>query len=477
MHFSSSLLSISAIVTSLAPISSAETVLGAYIFSRHGDRTSKSTPPTILTELGYRQVYLTGSYYHDRYISSSASSQILNISPDLISPGQVTASAPHDEVLQKSATAFFQGLYPPAGNRATMTLRNGTVIEGPMDGYQLIAIEQVKSGTNSENVGWLQGASNCHNAKVSSNKYFSSDHYNELFESTSDFYKSLAPMLNRTFAPEKISYRNAYMIFDLLNVASIQNASDAFHSSALLTDSTYSRLQQLANTYEFNLAYSPSEPIRAISGALLAGEVLNSFKETIQSHTTKPKLNVQFGAYASFLSFFGLAKLPAANVDFTGIPDYASTMAFELVTNASASDSFPGVEDISVRFLFHNGTIIPGSSDTEPTIYPLFDQGKPLLPWVEFVSHMEKISITSQDAWCKACGGSNPECSASSIEGNSSTVAGTNSDGMSKVVAGVVGALVTLAVVFGVQLAAYFLGGFRITRKLAGGPEAEKVSV
>jgi hypothetical protein len=35
---------------------SAETVLGAYIFSRHGDRTAKSTPPTVLTDLGYQEV-------------------------------------------------------------------------------------------------------------------------------------------------------------------------------------------------------------------------------------------------------------------------------------------------------------------------------------------------------------------------------------------------------------------------------------
>ena len=34
----------------------AETVIGAYIFSRHGDRNAKSTPPTVLTDLGYQEV-------------------------------------------------------------------------------------------------------------------------------------------------------------------------------------------------------------------------------------------------------------------------------------------------------------------------------------------------------------------------------------------------------------------------------------
>ena len=40
-----------------------ETVLGVYIFSRHGDRTAKSTPPANLTDLGYEEVYTSGKHY------------------------------------------------------------------------------------------------------------------------------------------------------------------------------------------------------------------------------------------------------------------------------------------------------------------------------------------------------------------------------------------------------------------------------
>ena len=46
----------------LLPFSqAAETVLGAFVFSRHGDRTPKSTPPTNLTNLGYRQIFDSGT--------------------------------------------------------------------------------------------------------------------------------------------------------------------------------------------------------------------------------------------------------------------------------------------------------------------------------------------------------------------------------------------------------------------------------
>ncbi|KAM5458540.1 putative acid phosphatase [Microsporum audouinii] len=455
-------------VTLLAQAAAAETVLGAYIFSRHGDRTSKSTPPTVLTDLGYSQVYSSGKYYRNRYISSSSSSQVLGISPDIIAPGEITASAPQDEVLQKSALAFFQGLYPPAGKEAKTTLRNGTVVEAPMDGYQLIAIEQVQSGSNSENVAWLQSASACQNAKISSNNYFISNEYKGLLKSTEGFYKSLTPKLNQIFPADKINYKNAYAIFDVLNVASIHNASDSSPPTKLLEDNVYSELLSLANVHEYSLAFNASDSIRAVSGSLLAGEVLNSFMDTIKSHKTKPKVNVQFGAYATFLSFFGLSKLSAVNNDFNGIPDYASTMAFELVTNAStsSSDSFPAESDISVRFLFHNGTTIPGSADTEPTVYPLFGQEKTLLPWSDFVSHMKEIAITSQDDWCKACGSASEGCPDAHNGGSSGPSTSAKSDsGISRPVAGVIGAMVTLAVVLGVQAIVFFVGGFTVARK------------
>lgn len=447
------------------PSISAETVLGAYIFSRHGDRTSKSTPPTYLTDLGYSQVYSTGQYYHDRYISSSSSSKVKGIDPNIVKPGQLTASAPQDEVLQNSATAFFQGLYPPAGKSAKITLRNSTEIEAPLNGYQLVAIQQTTTGTNSENTAWLQSTSKCHNAKVSSNNYFSSKPYKELLDSTADFYKSLTPMLEKTFSKDEISYKNAYKIFDFLNVAKIHNSSDDLPSDKLPSDSQSSRLLQLANSLEANLAYNESDPIRAATGSTLAGDVLAALKKTISSRGDAPKLNVQFGAYGTFLSLFGLAQLPKVDDDFNGVPDYASSMAFELVTNSSSS--FPDPKDISVRFLFRNGSVIPDSKDTHPTAFPLFNQKELVLPWSEFESQMKKITFSSQEDWCKACGETSEECAVLNKKDDSSKSASTagGDSGVSKPVAGVIGAMVTLAVVLGIQLLAMLVGGFRFVPK------------
>lgn len=440
---------------------SAETVLGAYIFARHGDRTAKATPPAKLTDLGYNQTYSTGKYYHDRYISDSSPLHILAIDPAIVNAKQLKASAPSDEVLQNSATGFLQGLYPPAGNTATSTLRDGTTVEAPLDGYQLIALKQVSTGSNSENEAWLQSSSNCHKAKVSSDNYFSSEEYKSTLDSTKGFYQSLTPMLDRTFDESKINYKNAYTIFDYLNVANIHNNS--FPADNLLTTEVYDQLLQLASDHEYNLAYNESDPIRAVSGSVLAGEIHTALQETISSGGAKTKLNVQFGAYATFLSFFGLSQL-SKQEQFAGIPDYASSMAFELVTNATVSDSsLPETSDINVRFLFQNGSLAPGK---DPSPYPLFGKSENLLSWSDFESEMKKISLSSQEEWCKACGNTTGTC-ASSIGDPSATSTDDNTGkhGMSKAVAGVVGAMVTLGVVLGLEALVMLIGGLRLVKK------------
>ncbi|KAL9106982.1 MAG: hypothetical protein Q9187_008488, partial [Circinaria calcarea] len=188
-----------------------ETVLGLYIFSRHGDRTSKSTPPTILTDLGYNQIFTSGTYFRNRYIASDASSKIAGISSDVVMYPQIAASAPLDTVLMPSAQGFLQGLYPPVGAKAdSEILRDGTKVQSPLNGYQLIPIATVTSGTGSEDTAWIQGVSNCAKAISSSNDYFSSSEYRSLLDSTTDFYRSLTPIINATFTPEQTSFKNAY---------------------------------------------------------------------------------------------------------------------------------------------------------------------------------------------------------------------------------------------------------------------------
>ncbi|KAA8642854.1 hypothetical protein EYZ11_008002 [Aspergillus tanneri] len=449
----------------------AEKVLGAFIFARHGDRTPKVLGHTQLTDLGYSEVYQTGSYYHDRYIDASSSLHIEGISDEVVKLSQIDAATPSDNVLQSSALGFLQGVYPPVGSAANQTLGNGTTVKAPLHGYQLIPLSLVSSGTKSEDNTWLQDATGCTNAKVSSNNYYSSSLYNDLYKSTEDFYKSLSPMLDGAFPESDISFRHAYTIFDYLNVAKIHNTSNT------PTDEQLYQLFRLANVEQYNLAYNTSDPIRAIAGSQLAGEMLQALNKTITTKA-KTKLNIQFGSYGTFLSYFGLAQLPTVNVDFTGIPDYASSMAWELVTN-STSDDFPSTSEIGVRFVFHNGTI---TGSDAPKEYPLYNQSSTVIPWSDFVEKTKKIAITSNDEWCKACGNSDHTCSSGSSRGSDSgsgAVGASSKDvgGVSRPVAGVIGAMVTLAVILGLEALILAVGGFRIAKKRGTGANVPAPSV
>ena len=193
------------------PLARTETVLGVYIFSRHGDRTAKATPPANLTDLGFQEVFTSGTYFRNRYISSDATSQIFGIEPDLVALSQLTVSAPLDNVLQSSAIGFLTGLYPPVGpTLGSNTLRNGTMVPATLDGFQLIPVEIVSGGSGSEDSAWLQGATGCAGATTSSNEYFYTSDYSDLLNSTMAFYQDLLPMINGTFSGSAASFKNAY---------------------------------------------------------------------------------------------------------------------------------------------------------------------------------------------------------------------------------------------------------------------------
>jgi acid phosphatase len=447
-------------------LSSAETILGAYIFHRHGDRTAKSTPPASLTDLGYSEVHAHGSYYNSRYVANSSEAHILGLGSEVVKLSQLVVSSPSDNVLQNSAAGWLQGLYPPVGGAANQTLRNGTVVEPPLNGYQLIPVSITSTGSGSENSQWLQGSTDCQNAEVSSNNFFNSDIFKSYQSSSLDLYQSLSPAINATFTENELNFKNAYTIWDLLNVALIHNSTDSNAALANLNTSTIHELFLLANIHEWNLAYNSTDTARAISGAVLAGQALQALNETITSNG-KSKLNVQFGAYATFFSYFGLADVASGNPNFTGIPDYASSMAWELVTNVTVSSdgAFPPTSDISVRFLFNNGT---SSTSYDLTAYPLFGGSSLEVPWDDFVTQTQKFAVTGQEQWCGICGNTDSACASNSTSSGSSTTTGTTSSkgsGISNAVAGVIGAMVTLGVILGLEALVLLASGLRLVRK------------
>lgn len=157
-------------------------------------------------------------------------------------------------------------------------------------------------------------------------------------------------------------------------------------------------------------------------------------------------------------------------------------MTFELFTDA-APTPFPAVDDIQVRFLWHNGTT--GNSST-PTAYPLFGQSNLTLSWNDFVTGMNEFAIGSQSDWCDACGNTTGVCASSTLASPSSGGKGGSSSGgggggggggVSRPVAGVIGAMVTLAVVLGVEGLIMLVAGFRLVSKKRLGAGAREGAV
>ena len=211
--------------------------------------------------------------------------------------------------------------------------------------------------------------------------------------------------------------------------------------------------------------------MRAIAGMTLAAQVTTFFNDIIASQGAS-KLGIQFGAYGTFSSFFGLAipEVESKYPELMGLADYASAMAFEMFTNSSNtanSATNPSTQDIYVRMLFHNGTT---SNSSEPQVYQLFGSGQDALSWADFQKGMGGFSIGSTQQWCHACGNSTGQCAAyagsttGAAPSATSNASGSGST-LSPVENGAIGAMVALVVVLGVEALALLVTGLRVVKK------------
>jgi hypothetical protein len=420
--------------------------------------SSKHYPGYSLTNLGVQQNFQVGSDYRELYISSGSPKQILGISENKVVNSQLFATAPDQQVLLNTATAFLQGLYPPLEGLdpeiSSQTLNNGSTYTNPLNGYQYVALHGEEA--ESPDTIWLKGDESCPAAAASAKNFEKSVEFQTREEETKSFYESFWDVLKSVYdySPADLTYKNAYDIFDLLNVASIHNASSAGN----VTDEELFQLRTLADSAEFGLRYNSSEAARSMGGQTFAGAILDQLNQTV---TSQGKLKCSFlaGSYDTFLAFFGLSKLTSVSPGFFGLPDYASTMSFELFTPKNVG-SFPSTtDDIRVRFLFRNG-----SDEGAPLrAFPLFGKSEESMSWSDFVSSMRDIAITSAEEWCNACQSDLLFCSAYNTA-SASTTPGDHK-GMSNAVAGVIGALVTLGVVAFIGASTFFLLRRRSARK------------
>ena len=339
---------------------------------------------------------------------------------------------------------------------------------------------------------WISGLTNCPAYTASVSQYWESPSYVSLLNDNAEFYASLEPgILEGIFPNASVGYYNAYEIWDYVQYGYTHNSTvaNAISSEDLL------KLRILADDYIYalngNITASGStegDQIRAVAGKTLATKMIDSLYTNINTLGAYQKLTVFFGSFEPMISFFALAGLPSLeNQEFYSIPEFGASMAIELFTLVVDGNSgvYPtDTANLFVRFLYSNGT----GEDAQLIQYPLFgeDPDNTYVSLSDFVAGLESFMMLSIEDWCSECGSYSVFCPAfqsnSSSNGGSDVLASSNR-GLSPVIAGVIGALVTLVVLTLVVGAAMLLLGLRFFRvknkrrsELAGFKGAEKLA-
>ncbi|EXJ94359.1 hypothetical protein A1O1_02753 [Capronia coronata CBS 617.96] len=454
-------------------------LLSTFIYTLHGDRTPLvlSTSPT-LTPLGAQQLYEAGNRVRQTYVTPNANGSITihGISPYQLEYDQLTVLSTSDQYVFASAQAFLQGLYPPLQTSSNYTyidgqstVQNGTNLVAPLQGYQYPNIMTLS--TNDLNSIWLSGWKNCPAYSSSSNDYYETESFQSLQNRSQEFYTSLQPdFLKGIFPNASVGYLNAYNIYDYLNYAYVHNTSAA----DLLTPAMLTEARTLADDLVFALnadttasGSTAGDHIRAIAGRTLATRIMQAFYTTINTQGASDKMTLAFGSYEPMVAFAALARLVSPlNSAFYNVPASGSSFILELISMQSGNtDAYPETSDMFIRFLYQNGT----DDDSSPVAYPLFglSPSQTLISFTDFVAGLQEFEIFNVEDWCKTCSSFSVFCPAFVGTNGSLDSAGqvpSHQKGLSPAVAGVVGAIVTLAVAALLLGTAMLFGGMRFHR-------------
>ncbi|GJJ75448.1 hypothetical protein EMPS_07806 [Entomortierella parvispora] len=435
-------------------------VAGVIVLTRHGDRqgfyqspTNYNAVATNLTILGYLEEYQNGQDIRNLYLSGA--NAIPGLDPNTYYWNELNAMADaggEGTVIIDSANAFLQGLYPPYNE--TLTLANGTVIS--WDRAQSVELETIE--INQEI--WLEGYAGCSGWTNRLNAWYNSAEFAAQAKIANPFFESLSSILGNRPA----TLQNAWNLFDFLNVESIHNAT----LSPLISAQALSQARYWANYHEAgSFTDDDLNNVGNVAGQSILPPILSAINE-ITNATTGLKFSYIAISYKPFLSLFNLWGLPSPLKD--SVVDYASAAIIEIRT------------DNTMRLLFRNGTETGGSNATF-TPYALFGSSDAnSYPIADFVEQMEPYSLNTLAEWCNKCGETEQRGCATLAALNGTGGAGyasiDSTEGrhrVSPVVAGVIGAMVALAVA-GFVLALWLLKG-GLAKKRRGNSLQEVSSV
>ncbi|KAF8635858.1 hypothetical protein AX15_000050 [Amanita polypyramis BW_CC] len=362
-------------------------VIGVVLLVRHGDRLeffqnpdTYSTSDTSITPLGNAQEYQLGQLLRSIYIDPTSPSYIPGINQTVASQAQLWIRADaggegEGGVIYDSAVSLLQGLYPPTPDYKTQ-LANGTVITGPLDGYQYIPIDSVDPNDDISLEGWASCAPFSQNVEA----FERSTIFRTKEAENQDFLNSLIPFIGGRSA----NFSDICNVFDFMNVQSIHNKT--YYDN--LPGEYLPRVRDLANWHEYMTFSSPElTGIGNIAGRTVLPSIFKGINDIVDPDEPT-KLVYLALSYKPFLSLFNMTGMAEQNPQLAGIVDYAAAVALEVRQTGSSEPV--------LRFNFKNGT----QDDFQRIDFP---GGSGEMPISRFAQNLVPAAINTTVEWCEVC--------------------------------------------------------------------------
>ncbi|MCJ1314054.1 hypothetical protein MMC25_007734 [Agyrium rufum] len=470
-----------------AQVQGTEVIWSSVLVSLFGDRTPPlSSQFSALSPIGANQLFSSGSFFRQRYITPSETETpnnlvIYGISTYQVDNTQVVSRAYYDQFTTASGMAFVQGLYPPTQTLnqpvtyetmlgSMYQLADGSTVDFPLSGYQYSTID-TSSGLDPSSI-WVAGMDSCPSYDAAKLEYLNSPGFYATALQTEAFYQTLFTNVFEGMVEEtEINYRNAFDIYDYLNYNIVHNVTV---NSRVSQDELYqAQIRASQWMYGVNGNNSVPENVNTMAGRALANYVIGLLSSNIDSDGNSNKINLLFTSYEPMVALTSLFDLAPLHNEFFGLPQLGSVLAFELysILPPNATDiTYPSVEDLQVRFLFRNGT----NDTTALNAYPIFGHGDSdiSMSYENFLGDMESIMIADVGDWCHQCGSQSQFClgydaSGGASSGGVSSSSGSASSGskISPAIAGVLGAIIMIAIAGFILGLAMLLFGFRLERR------------
>ncbi|CAI7569211.1 unnamed protein product [Penicillium glandicola] len=464
-----------------------EKVWGVFAFTVYGDsKPSTLTSSRTLTDYGANELAAAASAFRYRYVSTVGGSEtgIQNISPIILDSNDVDVLSTTDQNIVASAQAFMQGLYPPLGsmNISSTQIANGSLTQGPLNGYQYPRIVTV--GEADPQSLLVEGHAMCDMYHDAESEYRNSDEVQDITRDTEAFYRKLWKLaLSGVYNDSFATYTNAVPISEYLDYEVVHNDSlleSLNHADILRARSLADQYMWSTNNQQSSSNGSTFGVASPIAGETLASSILEAFDLNIQESGGRQKMTLLFGAdepAVALSSLIGLANQHQPN--FFSRLVRGGSFVFELYSFENSSNlypSYPGIDNLYVRFLLHNGT----DNATDFQAYSLFGHSpsRASISYTEFRSELETFAMASTQEWCLRCNAETVFCNG--VLDESGSQPGKKNKGLAPAIAGVIGAVITLAVIGFAAIVVFFicaarkgkpnkgnLGGFKGSGKLA----------